>query len=319
MRYLLFFAVSFTIGGYLFLSNSCTKKITNIHPPALEIDTTFYPGLWQDYVDNEFPTENSWSTNPNTNRNIIIEDFTGHKCIFCPNAAVLAEQIYDAHPDRVFIASIHASPTGMGDFQQVDAPDYPVDFTCSEGLELGAWFGTNDGGFSGNPRGTISRVTNSGNVFQQLATWENLANTVINDNVVKATLQAKLNYYDETKGGYLHVEVEQIDLGITSDLYLVGYVIEDSLVGDQKMPDNTHNHTYVHRDIMRKTIDGRAFGTKLTAPVDKNGKKYYYMNYSIAVPNQLDGVFNASNMHVLLYVYNADTKEIYQVIEKHFE
>ena len=44
-----------------------------------------------------------------------------------------------------------------------------------------------------------------------------------------------------------------------------------------------------------------------------NGK--YYVNYSFVVPNQLDGNFNAANMHVLVYVYDKSTWEIYQVIE----
>jgi len=55
----------------------------------------------------------------------------------------------------------------------------------------------------------------------------------------------------------------------------------------------------------------------LTSADLNNGK--YYVNYSFVVPNQLDGNFNAANMHVLIYVYDMVTKEIYQVIKQKIE
>jgi len=94
----------------------------------------------------------------------------------------------------------------------------------------------------------------------------------------------------------------------------VGYIIEDSLVGDQKMSDNSHNETYIHRDIHRGNLNNQAFGRTLEASDLINGK--YYINYSFVVPNQLDGAYNPENMHVLLYVYDKATFEIYQVIKQ---
>ena len=82
MRILLFIIV---LGGVFY---SC-DHVKNPYPPEvnLELDTTLYPGLWSDYENNEWPT---FSQNTNTNRNVLIEDFTGHKCVFCPAAADLA-------------------------------------------------------------------------------------------------------------------------------------------------------------------------------------------------------------------------------------
>jgi hypothetical protein len=34
------------------------------------------------------------------------------------------------------------------------------------------------------------------------------------------------------------------------------------------------------------------------------------------VPNQLDGNYNAQNMHIISYVYNKVTWEIYQVVKQ---
>ena len=72
----------------------------NPYPPEvnLELDTTLYPGLWSDYENNDWPI---FSENTNTNRNVLIEDFTGHKCVFCPAAADLAHALHEADPSRV--------------------------------------------------------------------------------------------------------------------------------------------------------------------------------------------------------------------------
>jgi hypothetical protein len=56
------------------------------------------------------------------------------------------------------------------------------------------------------------------------------------------------------------------------------------------------------------------FGRILTDQDLSNGK--YFVNYSFTVPNQLDGNYNASNMHVLIYVYDKVSNEVYQVIKQ---
>jgi hypothetical protein len=303
--------IAFTIAFGLYLLPAC-DRISNPYPvqPCLELDTTLYPGNWSEYVANEWPT---FTQNTNTDRNVLIEDFTGHKCIYCPAAAELAHQLHEANPNRVFVASIHAGVDGIGDFQTVDA-EYTLDYTNPDGLAIGTWFGLNDGGFIGNPRGPVSRVSNGGVIFQSPGQWSSMTSTLLAANNLKVNIQSKLNYFPSTKGAFLHVEVDKLDAALTNSLGIVGYVIEDSLVGDQKMVDNTHNSNYIHRDIHRKNLACMPFGRQLTAADFNNGK--YYVNYSFVVPNQLDGNYNAENMHVLIYVYDITTLEIYQVIKQ---
>ena len=291
--------------------SSC-DRVSNPYPEVevLDLDTTLYPGNWSDYLANEWP---EFMPNTNNNRAILIEDFTGHKCVFCPAAADLAHSLYLANPTRVFTTSIHAGPAGLGDFQQIDPPNYPLDFTNPQGLEIGTYFGTNDGGFPGNPRGTINRVTN-GSIFQGPNSWSSMVSTQLTENVLNVNIQSKLNYYAETKGAFLHVEVEKLNQSLSNELGIVAYIIEDSLVGDQKMSDNSHNENYIHRDIHRGNLNNQAFGRILENSDIIDGK--YYVNYSFVIPNQLDGNYNASNMHILVYVYDRSTWEIYQVIKQ---
>ena len=296
----------------LILNSACDRVEKPFVPPT-NLDTALYPGDWDDYLANEWP---EFTPNTNTTRSVLIEDYTGHKCIFCPAAADLAHSLHEANPTRVFTASIHAGPNGIGDFQLVDPPNYPMDFTNPQGVEIGTYFGTNDGGFSGNPRGTINRF-NNGFIFQNPNSWTSTLNTMLTQNNLRVNIQSHLNYYDQTKGAFLHVEVEKLDPTLTNELGIVAYIIEDSLIGDQKMSDNSHNENYIHRDIHRGNLNNQAFGRVLKSSDLIGGK--YYVNYSFVVPNQLDGIHNASNMHILVYVYDRITWEIYQVIKQKIE
>jgi len=303
--------------GILFLAllffSSC-DHIKNPYPPSTgsDLDTSLYPGNWSNYLANEWPT---FTQNTNLNRNLLVEDFTGHKCIYCPAAADLAHALHLGYPGRVFPLSIHAGPTGIGDFQVVDAAGgYPTDFTNTDGIAIAQYFGANDGGFIGNPRGTISRINNGGVLFQSPGAWTGMVTNALSQNILKVNMQSALNYYPSTKGAFLHVEIEKLDPNLNNELAVVACIVEDSLIGDQKMSDNSHNPNYIHRDVHRGNLNHTPFGKTLTNAELTNGK--YYVNYSFVVPNQLDGNFNAANMHVLVYVYDKSTWEIYQVIEQ---
>jgi len=306
-----FLASAFLVTGAL-LTTGC-DKVTNPYPEvaATELDQTLYPGNWADYLANEWPV---FTANTNTYRNVLIEDFTGHTCINCPQASESAEQIVQAHPGRVFVAAIHTGPTGMGPLQAVSLPDYPTDWTNAQGLEIGNFFGTIPGSaFQGNPRGTVNRALWNDQLTVHPTSWPGRTNSFLNANILKVNLQSHANYYPETRGLFLHTEVDITDASLTNALGLVVYLIQDSMVGDQKMSDNTHNHEYVHREIMRGCIDGQAFGRTISAD-DLNENGNYYLNYSYKLPAQ----YTASDMHVLIYVYDKTTYEVYQVIKQEF-
>ena len=128
MRKLLLFAIPVILF-------SC-DRVENIYTPLPSTDLNFdlYPGTEQQYFLNEWPT---FTDNTNTDRNILIEDFTGHRCIYCPPAAELAAQLEANNPGRVFAAAIHTGPepynpnwnnVAPGDFQTIVPPIYIHNF-----------------------------------------------------------------------------------------------------------------------------------------------------------------------------------------------
>ena len=314
----------FALGIFAFIS---CDKVENPFPKAIsvDLDTTIYPGNWSEYVANEWP---DFATLPqeDPNRNALIEDFTGHNCSFCPAAGEVAHSIHEADPTHVFVASIHASNTtdGMSSFQSVNvAQGYNIQFYNNESLQLGAFFGNSivNSGFFGNPAGTVSRTNVGGEYFAGSGLWQSKVDNVL-ASPLKVAIKAKVNYYETPKHGYyLHTEIEKLDNSIQNDLALVVYMIEDSLVGPQNV-SNVFTPEYVHRDIFRGTADGRLWGRTLDAETLVNGK--YYFDYSGIIPDQLvaqgapSNGHNAENMHLLIYVYDKVTLEIYQIIKKKF-
>jgi hypothetical protein len=278
---------------------------------TVELDTTLYPGVWQDYVDNEFP---DFGQNPNTLVNILIEDYTGHTCISCPKAATEAHAIHNSNPTRVFVASIHVDPGALLGFQSpyTTGPKYTTDHTNPDGIAYGIEF-ENGFNFLGNPQGTVNRKEKDGKMFDFLGTWQSRTDDIINANDLKVNIQSEFNYYQSTNGGFLHVEAENMTSDVI-EMKTVVYVIQDSLVDWQKMPDNSDNEFYVHRDKHLGSIDDNPFGIS-TFDTDATAGDKVNLDYSYEIPAGLA----VSNMHFLIYLYDVDTYEILQVIKQEIE
>lgn len=322
MKNLRYTAVLSAALGLVLTFGSC-DKVENPFPPEYntELDKTLYPGSWNDYVDFEWPDFDT--INAESTRNAIIEDFTGHNCSNCPTAATNAHDEHEQNPDHVFVASIHASSVGMSSFQLVNiAQGYTINFTNSVGLDLGQYFGTlANSGFSGNPSGTVNRVPFGTSLFYSSGVWGTKVSEVLGTSL-KVAIKSHANYYDQTKGAFLHTEIELLDPTLDpSQLAVVAYLLEDTLVGPQNV-SSTYTPDYVHRDIHRANLSNQMWGRPLKDDQLDNGK--YYLDYSFVVPNQLApegnvGAHNAENMHVLIYVHNVNTYEIYQVVKQKFK
>ncbi|HLU86976.1 MAG TPA: Omp28-related outer membrane protein [Taishania sp.] len=296
-------------------------KVDNIYHKSTystELNTALYPGDWQDYLGQEWP--NFDTITASTQRNVLIDDFTGHNCQYCPTAATVAHGIHNQYPARVFVSSVHSSPTGITGFQAVNA-QYPVDFTNAQGLELGQYFGAiPTTGFNGNPSVGCNRIVVQGGTefFYPAGILANQVNQALNSSL-KIALKAHVNYYNDTKGAFVHTEVEILDPALTN-LGMNVVIQQDSLIAPQNV-NGTYTPDYIHRDIHRGHITNNLWGRTLSDDLKKeNGK--YYLDYSFVVPDELtlsgSSQFNANNMHLLIYVYDKSTFEIYQVVKQQF-
>src|SRR5690606_11921770 len=64
------------------------------------------------------------NTNPE-NKKVILEEFTGINCVYCPQGHAIAKQIQDNNPGNVFLINVHqggfATPSG-------NQPDFRTPF-----------------------------------------------------------------------------------------------------------------------------------------------------------------------------------------------
>ena len=312
--YSLFICFSFFLVGTV----SCDKVDNPYMPQYVDIDTTLLDGLGiVDYKNTMWP---NFEQNTNSNRNVLVEDYTGHKCINCPDAAIALKDIENNNPNRVYGVGIHIGPDGNKSFQATSGSLFAKDYTTEEGIEISNTI--TDGGFIGNPSGTVSRKSFGGQIFQNYSSWASYTSTILSENDLKVNLQSAVNYFENTRGIILHTEIDILS-NVEEDLAQVVYVVQDSTISPQSVPSswNLPNNTdlnYIHKDVHIGCIDGRGMGRQITEgnKVDKDGNvlngNKYYLNYSYRLPEQ----YNPENIHLLIYVYSKSTYEIYQVIKQ---
>jgi hypothetical protein len=301
------YITAFFLAG-IFVFTSC-DKVENAYPePETELDVSLYPGNWSDYMENEYPEFPNLSSQA---QNVLLEEYTGHRCNNCPNAAIVANDLAANNPDRVFVAAIHASPGGMSSFQQFDpnASSFYTNHTNDEGLSYGEYF-QNGFNFFGNPQGTVNKQVVDNKMFDFSGTWATRTTNLLANTDVKIRMQSVFNYYETTNGGYLHVQLEKTN-NLSVPINTVVYVVQDTLTDWQVMPNNSYNPEYIHKNKHLGSIDNRPFGRLAFGSSSASGEQII-LDYAYKLPNILD----PENLHFLIYAYNTETYEIYQVIKQ---
>lgn len=291
------------------LLNMSCDRVEIAYRDIPDLDSTYYPGVWGDYLINEWPV---FEQNTNTQRNILIDKFTGHNCTPCVTAAEVVRNVADYYPNRVFYASIHAGPGGMTGFQTFNssANSFYTDHTNPIGLAYGVFFQTGFG-FIGNPGILVNKELFGGsnsNMFAPASETASRVQQIIQQNDLRYNIQSKFRYFPETQGGYLHVEVEKLQAE-NPDVDLMVYVIQDSLRDWQKLPSGGGDvPDYKHTKKHLGNIDNQVWGQRLNF---SNSNKVY-KDYSFGKPAGIE----PENIHFLIFVSDSETKRVYQVIKQ---
>lgn len=239
-------------------------------------------------------------------KNILIEDFTGHKCGNCPGAAVIADQLHNTYGDQIAVASVHA-----GFFSTTNSSGkYTTDFTTDASVAYNDLFG-NDA--AGNPNGFVNRSKIINNkIIIQPTNWESAVKQ-LKDNDPDVIMGSEAYYCEE--GNYITANIHSTFLNSLSGSYkMTLYLTEDSIVDWQKdynsNPQDIEN--YVHRHVLRDNLNG-TWGEDITSENMTVGNCYKRVfNYSIP-----DSTWVVNHLSVIAYIYDASTNEILQVTEAH--
>ena len=179
------------------------------------------------------------STQPQ-NRNVIIEEFTGRNCQFCPDGHRIANLIMANNPGRVWAVNIHA-----GGFSPVTYPN----MNTTDGTTITSGFGI--GGF---PAGHVNRSTANDLGRDQ---WESHTNTQLAQQAeVNVAGFVTLNH--ATRTAEITVEVYYTANSSQSTNYLTIMMLQDSILGSQSgnyyNPSQMLNGQYVHQHVLRDVV-----------------------------------------------------------------
>ena len=291
--------------SFTFICLSSCDKIEKPIPPVLgDVDWSLYPYDSTEYI-NLYNFENpgsNWNPNNNLKKYILLEDYTGHKCTNCPDAAITAEELEDDTTLGVIVVAIHASADGS--FQATDGT-YSTDFTTP----AGDVYVVDMPGMFANPMGTINRKSNglNGSVWHLANSWETAVNQETNQNLL-ANIQVQTNYFPSTNGLFIHTETE-FNTNLNGNYHLIIYLLRNSVISPQSMSDGSTNYNYNHHHVLSNNING-TWGTSIASgDIDENSK--FYNDFSFELPT--DSTYNIDNLSLVTYLCERNTFEVIQV------
>ena len=228
------------------------------------------------------------STDP-ANRNVILEEFTGRTCTWCPAGHVIANQIKAQHPDRFWSVNIHSN----GYFS---ATSYP-NLNTEKGNQIRAAFNA-----TSFPSGVVNRSTAS---YVGRGEWTGLSNTQFNQ-PAECNVAGMAVVNPATRVATITVEVYYTGSSAVDENYLTVCMLQDSILGSQtgmgdnpsQVIGNQYCHMHVLRDIvtnvMGDAISPTTQGTLIT-------RTYVYeIPEVIGTPNGVE--VDLENIHFLAWV-----------------
>ena len=310
-----FFHSLFTVVATLVLFSSCDY----VDPPFKEDTGIETGGACVFPIDTATPY-----------RKVLLEDYTGHLCGNCPDAA---EEIYNVlkplYGDTLISIGVHSNPTNFTGIcpddnsypPQAPIGSYANDYRTPSGI---TWY--DDFGFIGIPGGMVSRTSYGGNLVLSSSGW-NPAIDSLAGTPAKAKLQILNNY--NSSSGELNICIKTTFLANTTGTYnLCALLTEDSIVSwqtDYDLPPTTVPYgrnvpDYVHRHVMRGALN-TAYGEEIKSgsiAVGDTAVKSYKINL-LSLPsavNPVNPTLNIDHCHIVAFVFDANTKEILQVEEE---
>ena len=228
------------------------------------------------------------STTP-ANKNVILEEYTGTNCVFCPDGHKIAQQIVTANPGRVFAINIH-----QGSFAGTN-PNY----TTQWGNALAA-----QTGLTGYPSGTINRhVFTGSNTALSRSTWvANSATIMGTASPVNIAAESTIDW--STRVLTVVVEVYYTGNAANDSNKLNVALLQNDILGPQT-GGATYNPTmmvgslYRHMHMLRDLLTGQ-WGVNI--PTTTTGT-FFTQTFTYTVPAHINNVnINLEDIEVVAFV-----------------
>jgi hypothetical protein len=240
-------------------------------------------------------------------RKVLIEDYTGHTCGNCPEAALAIEQIKGlSFGDQVVPVAVHA-----GFFAWTSGSLYSTNFQTATGTTYDNFFGISA---VGNPNGMVNRMDYNTSHIKPHGSWSTIVSGIVNTDP-DVNIEINNTYDSNTKQLITNVETKFLN-SMNGTYKLVVLLIEDSIVAPQKnyaLPSPSNDTFYVHRHVLRDVINtawGDTVGTGTISAGLVTPKNYVYNGLAS------NSSWKPNKCYVVAYVYDVSNYRVIQAEEK---
>ena len=265
----------------------------------------------------EGPFITDYNSYINPDKKVLIEDFTGHLCPNCPNAARELDAIHDIYGDQIIGMAVHVSTTFARPYSSNQAPNFQYDFRTDWGNGLDDFYGISAVGL---PRGMVNRIGYPDNHKLGAGEW---AAAVLEELTKDTTFTIDISS-DESSISI----ISEVQKNINAEYNLAVCLTESNIINWQQDGGNSISD-YEHNHVLRTALIDQALSNSTNYVAGQEIENT--INYDLATLKQSNidysnnsvggngaaGGWDANNMSVVAYIYNTITKEIVQVEEAH--
>jgi hypothetical protein len=230
-------------------------------------------------------------------KNVLVEEFTGHLCGFCPKSTKLVNELDSVLGDRMVTVSVHA-----GSLAQVGAPPFDTDY---RNAVSNLYWGQLQGGF--NPCARIDRQGGISNFVWLDAdnpnSWVDIIQSAKNE-TPKAGIQLQADFVAEDNVINIHA-ASQFHENLSGQYALVVLLVESDIISAQEDYDQTPSEIleYEHKHVLRDAVT-QAMGN-FVADAPKEGD-IFSQSFTYPLPTNWKG----ENMTIVAYLINQSTNEV---------
>ncbi|MBI9035489.1 MAG: Omp28-related outer membrane protein [Bacteroidales bacterium] len=235
------------------------------------------------------------STDPE-NKNVVLEEFTGIHCGYCPQGHAIAAEIYENNPDDVVLIAIH---TGSYASPNAGEPDFRTEWGDAI---------AGQSGLTGYPAGTVNRhlfpgMQQGSGTAMSRGDWE-AASDIIMD--ASSYLNVAANAHADLATRELTIDVEVYYTGDSPEAtnFLNVAILQSNILGPQSGGGAGDN--YSHNHMLRDLITGQ-WGEEITTT---STGSLIQKSYTYQIPEDYLGVEAViPDMDIVVFV-SETTQEI---------
>lgn len=221
----------------------------------------------------------------NSTRKVIVEEFTGVRCVNCPSGSAEIENLLALHGENLIAISIHS-----GYFSE-PYEESQYDFRTDDGDAIASLLGEPEA----FPSAVINRKQFANEPLRQVnqQSWAGYIQNELNEEP-KLNIALESSFDDASNDADVTVTIVPLT-NISGTLGLTVLITESNIVDYQLLPtgkDATYTHKHVFRGLMSPGVNGQALSSLVTGVAQS-------FTFSKLIPEE----WNPDNCHIVAFVH----------------